>query len=177
MDCETGAIVADIFRRDLDPEVLATESVKMLDAYGSPVWGIEDNDWGVVVIRAARRMKYRRIFQRRDKYDRPVADGWHTDESSRYILYGDLQVAIKDRHLTLFAEDGLRELGDVIKNPDKHGRIEAIKGGHDDYALAVGGVWQMRKYARRSRAGTPLPLENNPLFRVTPDRVRIRSRW
>jgi hypothetical protein len=153
-DCATGMIVADIYSQLLEPDELANQSVRLLDTYDSPIWGIEDNDWGIAVIKAAQRMGYKNLYHRPLSASKPHSKGqvgWHTDERSRYILYGDLRQAIKERLLTIPAEDGLRQFYDTIRNPNKNGRVEAVQGRHDDYPLAVGGFWQMRGHARRSR--------------------------
>ena len=169
-DCATGMIVADIYSALLEPDALAYQSVKLLDAYDSPVWGIEDNDWGTVVIRRAQDMGYRNLYHRPLSAANPFARGqvgWHTDERSRYILYGDLQQAIKDRQLTIPSVDGLRQFYDCIRNPNKNGRVEAVEGRHDDYPLAVGGFWQMRSHARRSRGPTTVEYAEDG-FRLVP---------
>jgi hypothetical protein len=62
-------------------------------------------------------------------------------------LYGELIEAIKQRLVILFSKDGIGDFMSVIRNPDKNGRIEAIEGGNDDYPIAVGIAWQLRKDA------------------------------
>lgn len=162
-DCATGMIVADIYSSLLEPDMLAYQSIKLLEHYDNPIWGIEDNDWGTAVIRRAQEMGYRHLYHRPLSAAHPFAKGqvgWHTDERSRYILYGDLQQAIRDRLLAIPSSDGLRQFYDCIRNPAKNGRVEAIEGRHDDYPLAVGGFWQMRSHARRSHGMTMEPRQD-----------------
>ena len=147
-DTQTGAIVADVVGNLLAPEELARISVNLLARYWNPLWGIEDNDWGVLVIRKAQELGYPNLSNRLT----PAGDdsgipGWHTDERTRYLLYGELIEAIKQRLIVIFARDGVGDFMSVIRNPDKNGRIEAIEGGNDDYPVATGIAWQLRKEA------------------------------
>lgn len=148
LDAQTGAVVADIHSNLLSPEALAESSVKMLGMYGNPLWGIEDNDWGILVIRKAQELGYKNLFCRDWLKDRTKSDnpGWHTDEKTRYFLWGELIEAIQSRLIIILSKDGLAQFFTVIRNPDKQGRIEGMEGTHDDYPLAVGIAWQMRKY-------------------------------
>ena len=62
-------------------------------------------------------------------------------------MWGDLMEAVTTRHITIPNEDGLLQFGDLIRNPDKAGRIEALQGSHDDYPTAVGLAWNGRNRA------------------------------
>jgi hypothetical protein len=63
------------------------------------------------------------------------------------MLWGELIEAIRERLITIPSRNGLNQFVSVIRNPDKDGRIEAMVGTHDDYPMAVGLAWQMRKEA------------------------------
>ena len=143
LDVVTGYVVADLQGSLVNPEMLAEGSVKLLARYDYPVWGIEDNEWGAVTLAAAQRLRYLRLYYR----DEGKA-GWHTDERSRYFLWNDLIEAVWSRLVTVPSASGLAQFYSVIRNPEKNGRIEAQKGAHDDYPLAMGIAWQMRKHAR-----------------------------
>ena len=148
LDVATGYVVADIQTNLMAPEQLAEASVKLLERYQSPVWGIEDNDWGILTLKTAERLRYPRIYFRDE--GKP---GWHTDEFSRYELWGDLMSGISSRLFTIPSSEGLSQFYTVIKNPEKRGRIEAQQGAHDDYPLALGIAWQLRRYARPAGSG------------------------
>ena len=143
MDRDTGYVVADIHTNVLPPDQLAIASVALLARYHNPIWGIEDNDWGVLTIVSAQGMRYPRLYYR----DNEKA-GWHTDERSRYTLWGELIEAVNSRLITIASEDGLAQFYSVIRNPNKNGRIEGQAGAHDDYPLAVGIAWQLRRFAQ-----------------------------
>jgi hypothetical protein len=143
LDATTGYVVADIQTNLLPPDQLAIASVALLARYHNPVWGVEDNDWGVLTIVSAQGMRYPRLYYRDD--DKP---GWHTDERSRYLLWGELIEAVNSRLITIASEPGLSQFYSVIRNPNKNGRIEGQSGTHDDYPLAVGIAWQLRRYAQ-----------------------------
>ena len=144
MDVRTGYVAADVMGNVLSPDELAIQSVDLLKLYRNPVWGIEDNDWGISTIKAAQTLGYKNIWSDPDRNDRI---GWHTDERSRYVLWGEIITAVKDRLIIVPSKEGLRQFFNVIRNPMKNGKIEAVIGANDDYPLAVGGAWQMRKYA------------------------------
>jgi hypothetical protein len=142
VDIMTGYVVADIHSSVMSPEELAFQSVQLLEAYQNPVWAIEDNDWGIITIRKAEELEYKQLYERaNDKV------GWHTDERTRTVLWGDLIEAINSHLLVVPSADGLSQFVSVIRNPDKGGRIEAMSGTHDDYPMAVGIAWQMRNKA------------------------------
>lgn len=182
VDAATGLVVADIMDNMLEPDDLAAWSVKLLDLYDRPIWGIEDNDWGVQTIKKAQQLGYRRLYHRPLSAASPHvkgAVGWHTSEQSRKSLFADLQQSVKDRAVTILAADGLKQFYETIKNPEKNGRIEAIQGGHDDYPLAVGGALQMVPHARRSR-GTPATSEHfarEPMLTGTRPSTAPRFNW
>ena len=149
LDTVTGYIAADICSQVINPTELAVASVDLLNRYDSPIWAIEDNDWGILTIAMAQELRYRRLHYRDN--DHP---GWHTYDTagmsggSRYILWGDLIEAIHNRAITIPSPEGLSQFFTVIRNPEKRGRIEAQHGTHDDYPMAVGMAWQMKQYAR-----------------------------
>jgi hypothetical protein len=153
MDVQTGYIVADIYSNVVDATELAIGSVELLrDHYDSPIWGIEDNDWGVLTLRIAQELKYKRLYYRDDDGEKP---GWHTfdtaahaTDGSRFVMLGDLYRAVKSRLISIPNREGLQQFMTMIRNPKKKGRIEAQEGGHDDYPMAVAIAWQLRGQAR-----------------------------
>jgi hypothetical protein len=148
MDVSSGYVVADIKSALLPPQEFAMHSFNLLEDYYNPLWGIEDNDWGIVTIRTAQEMGYRNLYERKTRDGKLSGKiGWHTDEVTRIALYGDLIQAIHKHHITIPARDGVAEFMTVIRNPDKGGRIEALVGTHDDYPIGVGGCWQLRNDA------------------------------
>lgn len=154
-DRQTGVVVADILSNVLSPEELAYWSYQLLKDYDYPLWGIEDNEWGRVVVSKALDLKYPRLFyqdwlQDTGKSNRP---GWHTGPNESWLLWGELIEAIHARAIMVLNPDGLRQFFSVIRNPKKQGRIEAMEGAHDDYPLACGIMRQMLKYG----AATKLP--------------------
>jgi hypothetical protein len=146
MDITTGAVVADIKSNTVPPDQLALASIPLLERYHLPIWAIEDNEWGILAIKTALDMRYPRLFYR----DEGNKCGWHTDERSRNLLWGELREAVETGILTIFSEPGLNQFFDVIyRQRQVRVRIEAREGGHDDYPMAVGIAWQMRHFARK----------------------------
>jgi hypothetical protein len=147
----TGYVVADIYSSVINPFQLGVASVELLNSYGSPIWAIEDNDWGINTITAAQELRYKRIYHRENGNP-----GWHTYDSQghakggRYQVWGDLIEAINTRQFTIPNGEGLAQFFTVIRNPapGKHGRIEAQHGAHDDYPMALAIAYQLREFAR-----------------------------
>lgn len=167
IDVGTGYVVADVNSRVLPPEELAAQSVELLAMYDNPVWGIEDNDRGVLTIRKAQELEYPRIWERKE--DVP---GWQTNVRTRELLWGELIEAVAQRLVTIPSKVGLGEFSSVIRNPDKDGRIEAMVGAHDDYPMAVGIAWQMRKHAYDGR---PRRIKSKKFGRRSRETISVRA--
>lgn len=142
MERGTCTVVADIMSPNLEPEALAFESMKLLEEYGKPTWGIEDNDAGILCIRAAERERYPRIFSRRTSRNTKKI-GWHTDGKSRWELWGGVRESIDAGQLTVYNQEGLDQFFTCIRNPEHQSRDEAMAGAFDDYPVAVGIALQM----------------------------------
>ncbi len=140
LDVATGLVVADIQSALLPPEELADQSVRLLEHYHSPLWAIEDNEWGGQTVRKAIALHYPRLYYRKDEQP-----GWHTGVHNRNYMWGELAEAIHGRALTIPNEKGLAQFYSVIRNAKKAGRVEAQRGRHDDYPLALSLAWQMTK--------------------------------
>ena len=163
IDASTGMVVADIMSDTLSPEDLSWQSMELLKEYRKPIWAIEDNEWGIITIQAAQREKYPRLYHRvTGRKTRLV--GWHTDEVSRFRLFGELIAAVHARQIIVPNPAGLAQFYTIVRNPKKGSRVEAVGGAHDDYVLTVGMAWQMRDLAYASP-----PLADMPqLFREAP---------
>jgi len=146
LDIASGVEVANVRGNDIDSDELARMSVALLDDYRNPRWGIEDNDWGVATIRAATALGYSNFSTIISPGGEDTGKiGWHTDERTRYVLYGDLITAINKSLLLLYDKDAIAEFLSVIRNIDKNGRIEGAAGTHDDHPMATGIAWLLRK--------------------------------
>jgi hypothetical protein len=150
VDMETGYTCADLMEKVISPVELAVQTYKVLQTYEDFLWGIEDNDWGILVIQAAldAGCPPHKIFHRSKTGSNVRKIGWRTDSKSRYVLWGELIEAVNAGHFTIPNPLGLAQMYQVIRNSEQDGRIEAVGGGHDDYAMALGIAWQMRKYIR-----------------------------
>ena len=146
LDIASGAEVANVRGNDLDPEELARISFDLLTEYREPRWGIEDNDWGIATIRAAKALGYTNFSTIKKPGGEDTGNiGWHTDERTRYVLYGDLITAINKSLLIFYDKIAIAEFFSVIRNILKQGRIEAAPGTHDDHPMASGIAWLLRK--------------------------------
>jgi len=145
----TGYVCADIYSNVINPTELGVASVELLNGYGTPIWAIEDNDWGVMTLGAAQELRYRKLYHQDNG-----SPGWHTHDSmyhgkgSRYQVWGDFIESINHRFFHIPNGEGLTQFFTVIRNPNKKGRIEAQQGAHDDYPMALAIAYQIKEYAR-----------------------------
>ena len=141
MDARTGYVVADIWSAHIAHEDFGYECKTMLERYDSPVVGVELNEWGKVTVDALKRLGYSRVHEHKKG-----VPGWETNSKTRPLLWNGIMEAVKDRLITIPSRHGLAQFGDVIRNPDKNGRVEAQAGAHDDYPMAAAIAWQMREH-------------------------------
>jgi hypothetical protein len=144
MNCRTGAVVADIMSNVINESDFAFHSMKLMEAFHNPLWYIETNDWGQVIVNIAMRDGYRNLGYQDKNRNKP---GIRTvgGEDGRTLLWGTLIPAINTHQITIFNPEGIKQFRDVNRNSEKQGRIEAKKGGHDDYPMAVGIAWMKRE--------------------------------
>ena len=171
LDTKTGYVVADIQSNLIPPDQLALASMALLSRYHNPVWAIEDNDAGILTIATAQSARYPSLYYRES--EKP---GWHTDERTRWVLWGELIEAVNARLVTIASDDGLAQFYSVIRNPEKDGRIEGATGAHDDYPMAVGIAWQMRRYARPVGRGPNKGIDDS-WGNIMRRSSLARSRW
>ena len=149
IDCTTGRGVADVYSNVMAPDEFTALSVDLLKRYGTPIWGIEDNDWGILVVKRAQELGYGRLFYRKEGQA-----GYHTG-ANRSELWGGLQEGVRDRAVAPLAAEGVGQFWKLIRNPNKGGRIEALEGANDDYPMAMAIAWQLRHQATRLTAKEP----------------------
>ena len=144
MDVRTGEVVADVFSDRLDVEELAYHSVKLLAIFDNPLWFVETNDWGELTLRKAQELGYKTLGGTKDKRG-VVTLGFRTSPGpgNRTLLWGELIAAMNDSLITVYNQYGLRQFLEVIRTSE--GRIEGMKGSHDDYPMAVGLAWLKRE--------------------------------
>lgn len=157
MNVKKGAVVADIMSNILSPEELALHSVRLLKEYHNPLWFPEDNEWGRVVITTAQNLGYKNFGKIKTKTTEKI--GWHTDEKTRFDLWGGLIPAINNHQITIYNQQGLKQFYDIIRNASQNGRIEAAGGKHDDYPMAVGICW-CKKDEVHTTAWDSTPIES-----------------
>jgi len=140
MDCQTGEIVADIYNNHLAVDSFTDYYYTLLKLYNEPKAYPEDNEWGHFVCMGLQKLNYKNLAYQDEQKTRP---GFKTGQN-RTQLYENLAPAINNRQIVIYNKDGVKQLFDLIRNSDKEGRIEAKRGGHDDYAIMLGICWLMK---------------------------------
>uniref|UniRef100_A0A6M3IWY9 Putative terminase n=1 Tax=viral metagenome TaxID=1070528 RepID=A0A6M3IWY9_9ZZZZ len=179
MNVVTGEIVADILNNRLSPEEFAMHSVRMLQIYQSPKWYIESNDLGGITISTAQRLHYSHLGYQDPKMNKIGfnTNGWASAgglKGTRTDLFAHLIPAINNRQITIYNSAGLKQFYDIIRVVEKAGRIEAVKGRHDDYPIAVGICWLKKGEV------SVTPMGNKPVESLTfANKILTsgRSRW
>jgi len=154
MDVKTGEVVADIMRNDLSVEVFAEHYLKLLKLYRNPKCAPEDNDRGHAVILIMQQAGYKNfVYQETMNKDGikgidKSKPGWHTDRGNRAKALEQLIPAIDNRQITIYNRSGVEQLGYLIRNVEKEGRIEAASGGNDDYAMMLAIAWASKSQVK-----------------------------
>ncbi|MBM3302969.1 MAG: hypothetical protein FJY85_23860, partial [Deltaproteobacteria bacterium] len=167
MDARTGVVVADIINNFQKPDDFAWHSVKLLNYFRNPKWFPEDNDWGAALISKARELHYPNFGYQDEKRTKI---GYHSHATRTEAFWDTLVAAFNNFQISIPSYQGLLQFGDLIRNMEKGGRIEAIKGRHDDYPLAVGIC--VFKAAEVLKVGTYSPA---PIHTVSFRRQLVRS--
>ncbi|KKN44216.1 hypothetical protein LCGC14_0695270 [marine sediment metagenome] len=173
LDLTTMQVVADIMSNELETDDLIYWSWKLLEMYHFPLWAIENLNNGRDAARKARDLKYRRLWRDHTKKIMGGADhlrdepGWHTDGKNRFDIFNDLKEQVDKGALVVFNKSGLRQFLHVIKKIDKEGNYikpEHRSGENDDYVIAVGLAYQMRKWAGSAMGGVDKMVARPPSF-------------
>lgn len=168
VDLTAVNVPADIMSNEMDTDDLVYWSMKLLEMYRWPLWAPENIGVGRDVARKARDLRYRRLFRMHTKRTMGGADhlreepGWHTDGNNRWDIFADLRLLIDKGELVIFNRAGLQQFQDVITV--KAGRPEARGGANDDYVVAVGIAYQMRKWAGSMMGGEEKMVVRPPSF-------------
>ena len=156
MNVRTGVVVGHVFNNTMKPDEFAYYSVQLLKAFRNPKWFIEDNDWGATTIDNAKKLNYPN-FGYQDTARTKI--GWHTGASNRTLLFANLVTAFNTWGIQILDFEGLSQFGYLIRNMEKDGRIEAMKGKCDDYPTAVAICVAKSPEVLKSVSGSSAPIK------------------
>jgi hypothetical protein len=154
---QQAVVVADIMRDDLGPQDLAFETMRMLAMYNNPIWAIEDNDWGIECINAAKTEGYRRLYRRKTSKNNRK-DGWHTDGHSRWVMWSGLTSVVNSGALRVYNEKGLAQFFTIVR-VGADSKPEAMGGAHDDYPTMCAIAYQMRDHTYAVEGNPDVPVK------------------
>lgn len=177
MNVKTGSIVADILDNTLSPEELALHSVSMLRLYHNPLWFPESNGLGGVTILKAQELGYKNFGYQDDRRTKIGfnMDGYQTPaglRGTRTDLFAHLMQAINSHQIQIFNPEGIKQFYGIIRNIEKEGRIEAGKGKHDDYPVAVGICWLKKDEVKSGE-----PMKPIRTLDFEPEESDVIKRW
>ena len=158
-DWQTGEQGAEIHGRIRDDE-MALETVNLLQEYNEAYFGGENNGENKNVLNKMLELGYgRRMFYQDWEAKTPEKVGWLTNGTTRPLMLGELEEAVRNEQVGVRCAEGSGEFGSFYRND--RGRPEATEGAYDDHVMAWAIGWQMRKYAKyySGRGITePIPL-------------------
>ena len=151
---ENDRVVADIMTNSLNVTQFVHQSILMLMMYESPIWAIETNGIGEATMQAAQNEGYKNLYFRTAK-----SAGWFTSGGTSGGTYGGTRAKgwenlideVHRKQVIIPNAAGLKQFYDVVRDPDRNSRVEAITGGHDDYPMALGIALQIKHHARKTR--------------------------
>jgi len=149
VNVKTGRVVSDIMRSDIKPNELAEQTKIMCSEYRNPLWVVEDDPWGMMVIKTALDLNYGNLYYRDKKKGKC---GFEIKEYNRNLVWGQMVVGVDDGMISTPNREGVKQLQTLIRNPTKEGRIEAQVGAHDDYPAALMLWWAVRDKVKSRKA-------------------------
>ena len=175
---ENEKVVADIFTNTLNVTQFVHQSILMLMMYESPVWAIETNGIGEATMQAAQNEGYKNLYFRTEK-----AAGWFTSGGSSGGTYGGTRAkvwenlidAVHRKQVIIPNVAGLKQFYDVVRDPARNSRVEAITGGHDDYPITIGIALQIKQHARKTRGEAKVDASGENERRRWQDRIMGRG--
>ena len=152
LDWETGEQVACIHGHIL-PEDFARRSASLCATYNGALWGVEDADFGQVVLHQVygEPIGYENLFWHEPLTGGKEKLGWNTNRRTRPVLIEDLGWALREGMMQVNDPEFIRECLSFVRT-EKKPDGEAQPGCFDDLVMAWGGAYQMRKHARREGA-------------------------
>jgi len=146
LDWQTGEQVAEIYGR-LPEDEMAQLSVELCSRYNHAFAGVEANGEGINVVNKMIELGYGKYMF----YQANGKPGWLTSASTRPVMLGELEEAVRNLRVRPRCRDLVSELMSFIRNDT--GRAEASEGAYDDHVFALSIAWQMRKFASWQVAG------------------------
>lgn len=150
LDYQTGEQVAEIHGR-LPLDELAEQSVKLGQEYNNAFAGIEwagDEDEGQYVVRKMVELGYgEHMYYRDHDQSEPKMPGIVTNSTTRPVMLGKLEEAIRRRAIRIRCKDGVEECMSFIRD-EKTGKPTHSEGAHDDHVMSLAFAWHMRDFAK-----------------------------
>jgi len=146
IDHRTGDQVAEVYGRLKDDE-LAKATIELCREYNRAYLAVENNNEGINVVNRMIDLGYRdRMYFQDHLSDSPSKPGWHTNATTRPVMLGELEEALRNQQITVRCSDAVSEFQSFIRN--EKGRPEAMEGTHDDHVISWAIAWQARATAR-----------------------------
>lgn len=158
----------------IDPDNFGRELNQLGHYYNGATLGVERNNEGIATLMVLRELYYPSVWMRerveRIEHTDPSTKelGWLTNSKTKPLMIGDGQQAIRDKGITLYDGDTIRELEAFVY--DDSGKASGQAGTNDDRVMALLIAIQMyNRVPLDDRAGNPLTsgdsVDQNELMR------------
>ena len=146
INARDGHVVA-IWHGRIDPDLFATAVLAPLGKlYNDALIGVESNNHGLTTLKALHRTKYHPIYmQRSPRYKRSIPTeilGWRTTQITKPLAVDELNMALRERTVTLYDAETLSELRTFVR--DDAGKMSGSP--FDDRTISLSICNQMLKY-------------------------------
>jgi hypothetical protein len=146
LDFQTGEQVAKI-RGRLPLDEMALQTHKLCDRYNRAYLGAECNGEGITGVNKLIELGYgSRMFHRaEDWYINEKKRGWHTNDTTRPIVLGELEEAVRNFAVRPYSKNTVSEMMSFIR--DDKGKPAHAEGAYDDEVMSLAIAWHMRQVA------------------------------
>ena len=146
INARDGHVVATWHGR-IDPDLYGSDVLAPLGRmYNQALVGVESNNHGLTTLKALHRKKYHPLYmQRSPRYKRSVPTeilGWRTTQVTKPLAVDELNMALRERSITLYCADTLSELRTFVR--DDAGKMSGSP--FDDRTISLSIAGQMLKF-------------------------------
>jgi hypothetical protein len=145
IECRSGEVVAS-WHGWMDTDLFGDDLNALGRWYNQALIGVEENGPGLSVLNALRRLRYPRIYYRRQEDDRTKRTtskiGWYSSRVTKPLMINDLNQSLREGELILRDAETYMELKTYVR--DEKGGM----GGspHDDRVTSLAIANQMRMH-------------------------------
>ena len=133
LDCGSGEVVAHLAENG-PIELFTQKGYNLLESYGSPLLGLEDNGVGKATRKLMEALGYTRFYYS----DKARSRMWLTNTLTRPHMLINLAIAVREGAVVIYDQETVKEMLEFTRE------MKAPGGRHDDRVFSLAITWQMR---------------------------------